>query len=256
MEGMTTHHSHAELRKLFIVIGPGAAVLVAWLLTLPTAGRDSGVTVANVALLLAVLTVGCSLVYSAAGVTTSISAALALNFFHIPPYRTLRITDRADVYSVLLLATLGVVLGSVTELRAQRRVTVLRRSNAIAQGETLAELLTSQQPVDNVWAEAITSAVNDLGILSVRVVRQLPRQLATIGRRVDRDNDHSLFIPVAGASLALMEEHAEGSWLIFAPRDDLGPVTVDRRALLSFADTVERTLLDGRAPALEPVRSG
>ncbi len=245
---MPSHQTNLELRKLLIVIGPVAAVLVAWLLTLPTADRDSGVTVANVALLLAVLTVVCSLVYSAAGVTTSISAALALNFFHIPPYRTLRITDRADIYSVLLLATLGVVLGSVTELRARRRVTVLRRSNATAQGKTLAELLTSQQPVDNVWGEAITSAANDLGILSVRIVQQLPRQLATIGRRVDRDNDHSLSIPVAGASLALVEEHAEGSWLIFAPRDDLGPVTVDRRAVLSFADTVELALHELRVP--------
>ena len=239
---MSTAPARTTLHQLAIVVGPGVAVLVAWLLSLPDRDDGAGVTLANVALVMAVVTVGFAVVDWAAGVTTSVVAALSLNYFHTEPYRTLRITDRRDVYSVLLLGALGLAVSAVTAARVRHGVTTLRRADARHAGDELAVLLADDRPAPEVWSAAITAAANDLGLVSARVTAKNPGGLPIIGRRLADSDDPTLMLPAVGAVLPLQHRHAEGRWLIVTPRAGMAPLTVDRRAVLVFADAIELAL--------------
>ncbi len=246
---VSTASVRTPLNQLAIVLGPGVAVLVAWLLSLPDRDDGAGVTLANVALVMAVVTVGFAVVDWAAGVSTSILAALSLNYFHTEPYRTLRITDRRDVYSVLLLGALGLSVSAVTAARVRRGVTVLRRADARRTGDQLAVVLADDRPAPEVWSAAITAAANDLGLVSARVAAKTPVGLPIIGRRLADGDDPTLTLPAVGAVLPLQHRHAEGRWLIVTPRVGMAPLAVDRRAVLAFADAIELALEPAPAAA-------
>jgi K+-sensing histidine kinase KdpD len=239
---MSTAPIRTSFHQLAIVMGPGVAVLVAWLLSLPDRDDGAGVTLANVALVMAVVTVGFAVLDWAAGVSTSIAAALSLNYFHTEPYRTLRITDRRDVYSVVLLGALGLAISAVTAARVRRGVTTLRHAEARDAGVALSALLADDRPAREVWAAAIDAAANDLSVVTARVMPRTPDGLPLIGRRMADADDPTLVLPAVGAVLPLQQRHAAGGWLVITPRPGLAPLTVDRRAVLSFADAVELAL--------------
>jgi hypothetical protein len=246
---MSTAAARTTFHQLAIVAGPGVAVLVAWLLTLPDGDDGAGVTLANVALMMAVVTVGFAVVDWAAGVTTSVVAALSLNYFHTEPYRTLRITDRRDVYSVVLLGALGLAVSAVTAARVRRGVTTLRQAEARDAGVALGALLADDRLARDVWVAAIDAAANDLALVTARVTPRTPAGLPIIGRRMADADDPTLLLPAAGAVLPLQQRHAEGRWLIVTPRPGMAPLSVDRRAVLSFADAVELALEPSPVPA-------
>lgn len=239
MDTATIRH---PLQQLSIVAGPALAVVAAWVLSLPEDGSDAGVTLANVALVMAVITVGVAVVDWLGGATTSIAAALSLNYFHTEPYHTLRITDRRDVYSVLMLGALGLAVSAVTAVRVRRGVTAIRHGEARHAGTELAALLAVDHPAPEVWTAAITAAANDLGLVTARVSMRMPSGLPVIGRRLAEGDDPTLLLPAVGAVLPLQQRHEAGRWLVVTPRAGLAPLVVDRRAVLSFADAIERAL--------------
>lgn len=238
---------HHARRSITLVVGPLLALLVAWLLSLPSDGDDNGVTLANVALVVAVVTVGVAVADWVAGAVTSVVAALALNYFHTQPIHTLRIDDRRDVYSVMLLGMLGLAVSAVTAVRVRAEVRGVTRDRAAGAGAELADLLERDRPVVAAWAAAITAAGNGLDLLEVRLSTRTPTELPVVGRRFADGDDPTLTIPATGAALRLPQAHPEGRWLVLTPRAGHAPLAVDRRAIRSFADTVEL--------ALEPVHA-
>ncbi len=239
---MISTPTRTPLEQTAIVAGPVIAVLAAWLLTLPERGGDGGVTLANVALVIAVVTVAFAVIDWLAGVSTSIVAALSLNYFHTEPINTLRITDRRDVYSVLLLLTLGLAMSSFTAVRVRRGITSARHAEADAAGVAIGEMLAVDRPARNVWSAAIDAAANDLALVTARVTATNPTDLPVIARRPLDTDDALLVLPAAGAALPLRHRHEQGRWLIVTPRPGLAPLSIDRRAVLTFADTVELAL--------------
>ncbi len=239
---MSNVWARTPVQRAAIIAGPAAAVLASWLLSLPDRSDGDGVTLANVALVIAVVTVTAALVGWAAGVTTSFVAALSLNYFHTEPYRTLRITDRRDVYSVVLLGVLGLAVSAVSAARVRSGVTSLRRDDARRAGAQLADSLSTDRPASEVWSAAITAAANDLGLVSARLTARTPSELPMVGRRLGPDDDPTLVLPQAGAALPLQHRHSEGRWLVLTPRSGMAPLTVDRRAVLAFADAIELAL--------------
>lgn len=235
---------HVARRSITLVAGPVAALVAAWLLSLPSDGDEAGVTLANVALVMAVVTVGVAVVDWAAGAVTSVIAALALNYFHTEPIHTLRIDDRRDVYSVLLLGALGLAVSAVTAVRVRTQVQGVARDRAAAAGAELSTQLVVDQSVAASWSAAIGADANDLGLLNARITTSTPGSLPVVGRTVGDDPD--LTIPAIGAALRLQQHHPEGRWLVLTPRRGQGPITVDRRAVLAFADTVELALAPAR----------
>lgn len=246
---MSTASVRTSFQQLAVVVGPGIAVIAAWLLSLPDGDDGAGVTLANVALAMALVTVAFAVVDWMAGVSTSIAAALSLNYFHTEPYRTLRITDRRDVYSVVLLGTLGLAVSAVTAVRVRRGVTTLRHAEARDAGVALNALLADDRPARDVWAAAIDAAANDLAVVTARVTSRTADGLPVIGRSMADVDDPTLVLPAVGAVLPLQQRHAAGGWLVVTPRPGLAPLTVDRRAVLLFADAVELALEPSSVPA-------
>jgi hypothetical protein len=240
---MSTHRIRTPLELAAVFVGPPLAILVAWLLTLGGEGDESALTLANAALVMAVLTVGIALVDWLAGITTSITAALALNYFHTEPYRTLRVTDSRDIWSIVLLGALGLMVSAATALRVRRNVRLIRAGDAVAAGHHITEMVADDLPAGQVWSTAISTPANDLGLVLARVESSLPPGLPTIGRpKAAEIVDHDLVLPQYGAALRLERRHAEGRWLVLTPRDRLGPLTLDRRSVMAFATTVELAL--------------
>lgn len=247
---MATHRIRNRFELAVNLIGPPAAILVAWLLSLGNDEGDGGLTLANAALVMAVLTVAVALVDWLAGVTTSIAAALALNYFHTEPFHTLRVTDSRDVWSIALLGLLGLSVSVVTALRVRRDVHQIRAGDSVAAAHQLADLVGTDGSAAQLWQTAIATPSNDLGLVLARVEQSLPAELPTIGRPATQTlSDPSLVLPQYGAALRLERRHAEGRWLILTPRDGMGSLTLDRNAVMAFAATVELAL-DVPEPAL------
>jgi len=247
-----TYGVRTPLQLAANLIGPPAATLGAWLLSLGDSG-DGGLTQANVALVLAALTVLVATIDWLAGLTTSVAAALALNYYHAPPLHTLRVTDSRDILSIALLLALGLSVSAATAYRVRRDVHHIREADVGAAAEELRATLAENNPAPLVWSAAIATPANDLGLVLARVERSAPVDVPAIGRPAGSYQllDADLVLPVYGAALRLERRHPEGRWLVLTPRDGMGPLTLDRRAVMAFADTIELALdtSDAEAPA-------
>jgi hypothetical protein len=218
-------------------VGPPTAILVAWLLSLGVDTEERGLTLANAALVMAVLVVAVALVDWLAGITTSVAAALALNYFHTEPIHTLRVTDARDMWSIALLGLLGFAVSAATAFRVRRTVRIIRAGDAAVAGERLSSLLEHDQPADGVWAAATASPATDLGLALVRVVDSEPVGIPLIGRPTGAADDATFELPQCGATIRL-----DRRWLVLTPRNGMGPVTLDRAAVATFAATMELAL--------------
>ena len=133
---MRTYRLRTPLQLVANIVGPFAAVLAAWLMSLGDDG-GAGMTQANVALVMAVVTVLFALLDWMAGLTTSVAAALALNYYHTEPFHTLRVTDSRDTLSIGLLLTLGLTVSAATAFRVRRDVHHIRQADIGAAAEEL-----------------------------------------------------------------------------------------------------------------------
>jgi len=238
------------------LLGPPSAILLAWSLSVGNHDGDQWLTLSNAALAMAVLTVAVALVDWLAGTTTSIAAALSLNYFHTEPFRTLRITDERDVVSVILLGLLGVAVSAVTAYRIRRDVRQIRAGDAAVAGEQLIVGLDNDQPAPHVWTAAIAASATDLGLVLAKVEQSAPPLLPSIARPVgvNAGGDSRLILPQYGAALKLERRYAQGRWLVLTPRDKLGSLMLDRRAVMLFAATVELALDTADAGEPQPAR--
>jgi len=254
---MSAYRLRTPLQLSANFVGPPAAVLAAWLMSLGNDG-GGGLTQANVALVMAAVTVLFALLDWLAGVTTSVAAALALNYWHTEPFHTLRVTDSRDILSIALLLLLGLTVSAATAFRVRRDVHHIRAADVGAAAEQLREVLAVDNPAPLVWSSAIATPANDLGLVLARVQRTAPTNIPAIGRPAGtyQQLDADLVLPVYGAALRLERRHPEGRWLVLTPRDGMGPLTLDRRAVMAFADTIELALDTSDAePASTPLAS-
>ena len=239
---MSALQQRTPLQLAANLLGPPVALLAAGLMSLGNEGNGA-LTQANVALVMATVTVLFALVDWVAGITTSVAAALALNYFHTEPIHTLRVTDSRDVVSIALLLVLGGAVSAASALRVRRDVQRIRAADVGAAAQELRAILDEDNPAPRVWSAAIATPASDLGLVLARIERSAPRDLPTVGRPSGpQPLGNELVLPVDGAALRLERRHPEGRWLVLTPRRGIGPVRLDRRAVTAFADTVELAL--------------
>lgn len=116
----------------------------------------------NVALILAAL-VGLAGIVGGrlAGGLAGIVAALSFNFFHAPPYLTLRVSDVHDVLTIVLIALIGVGSGQLGAARAQRRDEQREHLHALRGLEAVTALVAGGAEPNDVLA-AIGHELGDL----------------------------------------------------------------------------------------------
>jgi hypothetical protein len=222
-----------------VLLAPVVALALSW----STSSVRDDVGVANVALLLAVITVWAALSNAVLGVVTAVLAAVSLNVFHAEPVHSLRIDTTADAISVTLLAVIGLSVSAVTALRVRR--TAAARSAAVSSGARvdLRGMLGELRPAAELWAAACTAAGDGLDLVGARLVDAPPADLAVVARTAQRSpvEPDVVVVPEAGAVVQFRDPRSMGCLLV-VPLQHMGAVGIDRRALFAFADQVEAAL--------------
>jgi K+-sensing histidine kinase KdpD len=149
-----------------VVVATGGAIVVIVVAALLVPARDwLGNT--NVALLLVGLVVASAAVAGRlAGVVTALAAAISFNFFHTEPYRTLRIDDREDIITVVLIFVVGIAVGEVALLRRTAIESAKERAVATKDLGRAVELLAAGAGTTEIWACVRDALVAELGLAS------------------------------------------------------------------------------------------
>lgn len=233
----STTSSKGQFAVLAVVVGPFAAIAFA----AATATASDDMSVANVALVLAMITVAAALTQWSAGVLTSIAAALSLNYFHTEPVHSLRMSDGTDVLAVVLLGLLGVGVSAATALRVRRSVVRRHEAGSASVASRLSSSLHAPQPAVELWHGAIDVATPQLAMVDARLERNGTSGLPVVARGSEQD---VIVLTEAGAVVPFRNpRHADQ--LVLVPRQGLGPITLDRRIVFAFADELELAL-EGR----------
>ena len=231
------------------VAAPVIVFAVAW----ATASVREDMGIANVALVLASVTAVAALASARAGLVTSIVAALSLNYFHTEPLRSLRITAGSDLVSVALLAALGLAISAITALRVRNARVLQRGVDADGARDQLRDALALGRSALQVWDISALAAAAQLALIDVRLEQAGRSSLPAISRQRwepgDRAENHLLVVPETGAVVHLRAPNHDAR-LVLTPRAGQGPVTIDRRAAMVFADQVELALGREASPSL------
>ena len=214
---------------------------------------------------LAVVAVAAAIGGRAAGLVSSLSAALSYNFFFTTPYYTLRIDSAGQVITVVLLFA-GGLLASLGG-RAGRRASAQEREEADAirllHAVTLAA--ASGQEPDQIAAQGL---LNLLGAHSVQVVRAdrdgdrvvaaagepaSPRDLAALPH-LDQDgripSGHlrsvggTLVLPAEGTAIDLVRDGVRVGTLVVLPAVDRPLLRTTRTTIAAIANAL--AMADGR----------
>ena len=194
------------LRKTSLILFPLISVLISW----STSSIRESIGVANVALVLAIVTTCAALVRWEAGILTSLAAASTLNFFHTEPVRSFRITSQADLIMITLLILIGLGVSFFTASR-----------------------------VRGVVQQFHSDTASDLLKVNVQLLSDVSSQLPVISRRPGASEDgDELLLPETGAVMKFNDPRIQSA-LLLTPLPDLGALSISRRTMTAFADHVE-----------------
>lgn len=227
--------SQLPSRRALAALGPVVVIGIAWAST----AAHSSMAVANVALVLAIVTVGVAMVSWSAGLVTSAVAALSLNYFHTEPVHSLRITESADLLAVFLLGALGVTVSAVTALRVRAAARDHHQTVAAGVRDELATASLDSRPVAAVWGEAVRASCAGLAMVDCRVEATGATTLPAISRqRTGVDHESAMFVlPEGGAVMAFRDPRL--GQVVLVPRQGMGALELDRRAVTAFVDQLE-----------------
>lgn len=239
--GPTAPWTWQRLGHAAVVVGPITVFVVAW--TTASVRQDMGI--ANVALVLAAITIGAALVSSLAGLVTSIVAAMSLNYFHTEPVHSLRVSTGSDLLAIGLLAMIGLMVSAVTALRVRRTAVARRSEHADVAAADLRASLASNRSMVDVWDVAVAAAAAQFGLVDVRLEPAGASRLPVVSRKPwdprDVAGDHLMLLPEGGAVVHFRDPRHDEQ-LVLTPRTGMGAVFVDRRVAMLFADQVEVAL--------------
>jgi K+-sensing histidine kinase KdpD len=212
----------------------------------------------------------------AAGLTSSLSAALAYNWFFTTPYQTLQVDSAEQVATVVLLFLAGLLasLGG----RATRRARVEAREEAdVLQVLTAVNLAAARtgRKADRVAVEGLRDL---LDARAVRVVRQGPEgdpqvtQAGLVDAGLDLDPEHlphldeegrlpsghrrsvggTLVLPAEGAVVDLVRRDRCVGALVILPAEDRPILRVTRLAIAAVAHALAMVPDPGGGSSVPP----
>ena len=195
----------------------------------------------------------------AAGLLSSLSAALSYNWFFTTPYYTLRIDSARQVLTVVLLFAAGLLasLGG----RASRRAGAQAREEAddIQLLHAVALAAATGAAADQVAADGLVDLLGARSVQVVRVGRDGDRVVAAAGERVDtfdlaalphldqdgripsgrrRSVGGTLVLPAEGTAIDLVRDQRRVGTLVVVPAADRPLLRTTRTALATVAHTL------------------
>jgi K+-sensing histidine kinase KdpD len=192
----------------------------------------------NIALLLAVLVGVAGFVGGRlAGGLAGIVAALSFNFFHAPPYLTLRVSDVHDVLTIVLIALIGAGAGELGAQRAHRRFDEREQRAAVHGLESVSALVASGAAPNEVL-DQITRELGELaGVSSVRFAAEPATEIPLLSRNGHIDtaallhSGRGFTLPAAGIRAPVVVDGAVRGDLVVAGTSHA--VTVEQRRIIS-----------------------
>ena len=103
-----------------------------------------------------------------AGAVTSAAACLSFNFFHTQPLYTLRIHSSKDIWTTVLLFTVGLVVGQVAEYARNSQTKALIDRAGVAHLEEIGALVAEDQPLSSVWPAVRTALLDELRLIDAK----------------------------------------------------------------------------------------
>ena len=224
--------------RIALAIGPAVALAAAGLLELVR--DDFGA--ANVALVLSCVVVVAALAGRSAGVATSVTAAVAYNYFHTQPYHSLRISSGRDIATVGLLVVIGVIVSEMSAWRRREQAASLRRLHGSRALEAVAARLAEGADVDDVWDVIRDALTGTLDLADCRYesgttpsVPLLPRSGSLFGDSM-RLGRTGFELPESGAAIAVTYAGRTMGHIILVPRGHLGSPRDIRQVAVALAD--------------------
>jgi K+-sensing histidine kinase KdpD len=209
----------------------------------------------NVALLLVGLVVVAAAVAGRlAGVVTALAAAVSFNFFHTQPYRTLRIDDREDIITVVLIVVVGVAVGEVALLGQRERARSRSRATGARDIEDVVGLLAAGAPTEEIWQGIRHALTTELGLRQVTFRPGAPvGQAPTIDRagRLHPLPTHFArggFELPPGTCLPVAAAGRDLGCIILNPGAHHGVAPEERRRAVALADVLALAL--SRSPSI------
>lgn len=214
------------------VLGPLLVIVVA----AATSRVGEPMAVIDIWLILALITVAIALLSATGGIATSMTGALALNYFHTQPLHSLRMTDVSELIAVLLLTVLGLAVSGVTARRV-RAATIAERDRRTRAARARALGGVRGRPVADAWIDAVASFESVLADVTCRLADEsaddgLPRLALRDWRGADED---PLVLPACGAIVEFPDPRLRVR-LVIAPLPGSGSLAMDRRAISAFVD--------------------
>jgi K+-sensing histidine kinase KdpD len=193
----------------------------------------------------------------AAGVVAALAAALAYDYFLTTPYHTLVIDSLAQVITVTLLVTTGIVASVGGRVRRRTAALAETHADAIRLLHRVTETAAADGPVDRVAAEGLQRL---LGARRVSVLRRSPDGFSVtvdVGdtraplelealTHLDRDGrippghhrvlDGTMVLPLEGVALDLVAGQRPFGYLVVLPGRDVPSDRTSRLAVAAMAN--------------------
>jgi hypothetical protein len=176
----------------------------------------------------------------AAGVTTSVVAALAFNFFHTQPYYSLRISDRFDIITTPFCSS-----ASPSNRGSLDRYQVVADEHATGARhlERVAGLVASGASESDVWDAVRAGLVAELGLASCRFdpgmgLTHLPR-IERDGRLLEGERYFAgggFALPADGAEILVERQGRTLGRLVLEPEGRRAVSRDQRRVGIALAD--------------------
>jgi hypothetical protein len=226
----------AVVRRGLAILGPGLVVGIAWV----TEGERTPMALVDIALLLAVVNVSVALVSWRGGLVTSITAGLALDYFHTEPIHSLRITSSTDIVAVVLLGALGISVSAASALRLRALARAHHDHLASDARDMLEASMRSPRVASEMWLDSVRASSHRLSLVECRVVRgsgdtRLPE---IVRHRAGIDKGPEQFVLPEGGALMAFADPRRGHVLL-TPQEGLGSIDLDRRVVTAFVDQLD-----------------
>ena len=226
-----------------MVAGAGVGVVIA-VAGLLVSIRD-WLGASNVALVLVVIIVGAAIFGGRlAGALTSIAAALAFDYFHTQPYYDLRIEDRENIITAVLLIIVGLAVGELAVRRAASRREVQMYAKGASRLEEVAAVVAAGANLDEVWPVVRHALTDQLDLSACRFEPYAPTSaLTTIERDGQLSSLHldwvpggGFALPAEGVAVPVVHQGRPLGRLVLVPQKGHGTTKPQRRVAVALAD--------------------
>jgi K+-sensing histidine kinase KdpD len=199
----------------------------------------------NVALVLVVVIVGAAILGGRlAGVLTAIAAAFAFDYFHTQPFYNLRISDREDIITAVLLLVVGVAVGELAVRRAASRREVQMHAQGASRLEEVAAVVAAGANLDEAWPVVRHALIDQLNLSDCRFEPYAPTSALTTIERNGQLSSHHLdwvpgggfALPQEGVAVPVVHQGRALGRLVLVPQKGHGTTKPQRRVAVALAD--------------------